>query len=98
MSTLRNLFKDQTWVAHLLGLASITVTEVTSGNVLVSGIIAALTAVFHVAQTFGNGTAVPAGYTTRPSTTLNPGAAFGTPRVDAPAPIFNADGTTRIEL
>lgn len=100
MSILKKILSDQTFIAHGVGLLGVIGTAIAGVSPLFGGIIAALTAVFHIAQTFGNGTAVPPGFTKQPdrsSAVSADGAAFGQPHVDGPAPVHNAAGTTVVD-
>lgn len=108
MNVLRKIVTDQTFIAHGVGMLGVVGTAIAGLSPIFGAIIAALTAVFHVAQTFGNGTAVPPGWG-KPAPTVQPdrssaasadGAAWNAPHVDAPAPslpLMNAAGDAEVK-
>ncbi len=108
MGAVRKLLGDPTFIAHGLGMLGVVGTALAGINPLFGGIIAGLTAVFHIAQTFGNGTAVPPGWGRAPaspspdrsSAVSFDGAAWDQPHVDGPAPkipLMNAAGDTQVQ-
>lgn len=107
MGVLKKIFTDQTFIAHGVGMLGVVGTAIAGVSPIFGGIIAALTAVFHVAQTFGNGTAVPPGWgkpsavqPDRSSAKSADGAAWNEPHVDAPAPplpLMNAGGDAEVQ-
>lgn len=95
MAILKALIANKAWIAHLLGLATLTGAEVTRGetNPILLGAVTLMTSVFHICETLRQ-TRTP---TLRVDMTP-PGAPFGTPRVDAAiTDLRNAGGDTRVE-
>lgn len=82
MTILRALMANKAWVAHLLGLASLTGAEVSQGqtNPYLLGAVTLLTSVFHICDT------LKTVKTTSVRVDMTPPDGFGTPRVDALAP------------
>ncbi len=94
MLFLKALIANKAWVAHLLGLATLTGAEVTKGqtNPVLLGAVTVMTSIFHICETLKQ-VKTP---TLRVDMTP-PDAPFGTPRVDAAiSDLKNAGGDTEV--
>ena len=95
MSFLKALIANKAWVAHLLGLASLTGAEAASGttNPILLGAITVLTSVFHVCETIKQVNTPQISVAVPPTTT-----AIGSEAVlDAATDVRNAAGDTQVE-
>lgn len=95
MAFLHALMTNKAWIAHLLGLATLTGAELTKGttNPILLGAVTFMTGIFHVCDTLKTVKTTPVRVDMTP-----PDAPFGTPRVDASiSPLTNAPGDQTIE-
>lgn len=95
MAILRALLTNKSWIAHLLGLASLTGAEISQGatNPILLGAVTAMTAIFHICD------ALVKVKTPQVRIDVTPVSdAVFTPRVDALAPpLRNAAGDKVVE-
>lgn len=95
MAILKALIANKAWVAHLLGLATLTGAELSNGstNPILLGAVTVMTSVFHICETLKQVKTPSLRVDMTPAD-----APFGTPRVDAAiSDLRNAGGDTRVE-